>query len=236
MRFLEIALLPIGGGKEKSAFANFKKHSKSVVATVKKFEDAMKAYADQDYEKGEELLVKVDELESKADKLGWKFESGLGAGAFLPAFRGHLSRLSERVDDVADSAEESIRCVYLRPKLFEDLSKAEEKDEEVSKIKEKLVELASKSVNCAVALDKAVSLLMEDMEEAADMAEEIHRCERKSDMAEEELLKELYKHEELLPPLTVMQIKDLIESIAGISDTAEGAGDILSAMIVAMKA
>lgn len=236
MKFLGITLLPIGGGKEKSAFKTFKKHSKAVVDTVKKFEDAIAAYSEQKYGKGEELLLEVDELESKADELGWKFEVGLGSGAFLPAFRGDLSRLSEKVDDVADMAEEAVRCVYHRPKLFDDLTKAEKKNDEVKSIRVGLVGLASKSVDSAAALNEAVSILMEDMDKAAEKAEEVHKCERESDIAEEELMKDLRKHEDLLPPLTVMQIKSLIERIGDISNTAEDAGDILSAMCVALKA
>lgn len=236
MKLLEIALLSIGGSKEKSSFETLKKHSETVVLTVKKFRDAIAAYSEREYDKGKELLLEVDKLESKADKIGWEFETQLGAGAFLPAFRGDLSRLSERIDDVADMAEESIRCIYLRPKLFEDLVKAERDNDEIKEIRIGLVELADQSIDCAESLNEAVSVLMDDMDKAVEKAEEIHRYERKSDITEERLLKELFKNEELFSPLTVMQIKELICLIAGISDIAEDAGDLLSAMCVALKA
>lgn len=235
LEFLGITLLPVGGGKEKSVFEDFKKHSEAVVVTVRKFEEVIAAYSEEKYEKGEELRKEVDKLESKADRLGAKFEAGLSLGAFLPAFRGDLSRLSEKIDDVADMAEEAIRCVYLRPRVFEDLRKAERRNDEVKAIRVGLVELASKSVDCAGILHDTVSILMEDMDKAVEKAEEIHRHEGKSDIAEEKLIQELYKFEDLLPLLTVMQIKELIEMTAEISDTAEDAGDILSAMCVALK-
>lgn len=235
-RVLEITLLPIGGDREKKTFETLKNLSKSVVGSVRKFEEGVTAYSEQKFDEGKDLLIEVDELESEADEYGLKFESELGGGAFLPAFRGDLSRLAESIDDIADMAEESIREIYRRPKVFEDLAEAEEKNEEVKSIRVGLVDLASKAVASAETADKAVAMLMEDMDEAAERAEEVHRRERESDVKEDELAVELYKHEDLLSPITVMQIRGLIERFGAISDAAETSGDILSAMTNALKA
>ncbi len=137
---------------------------------------------------------------------------------------------------MADTAEEAIREIYRRPKVFEDLAKAEEENEEARSIRVGLVDLAGKAVSSARSLDNAASVLMEDMDKAAEAAEEIHRRERESDIKEDEIAEDLYEYEELLNPITVMQIKELIERFGGISDAAETSGDIITAMIHALRA
>lgn len=235
MKFFSVSLLPIGSGKEKKTFEILKKLSDTVVRSVEKFEEGVKTYSDKKFDEGEKYLREVDRLESKADKYGMEFESKLREGAFLPAFRGDLSRLAESIDDVSDRAEESMREIHRRPRVFEDLTKAEEKNEEAESIRLGLVDLAGKAVASARIANKAVSILLEDMDEAAERAEEIHRRERESDTQEDELAVNLYKHEDLLNPTTVMQVKGLIERFGSISDAAEDSGDIISAMTISMR-
>lgn len=231
-----IYLLPIGGKREKKTFETLKELSSTVVETVDRFEDGVIAYSEGKLDEGEDLLDEVDQLESEADKHVSEFESELGEGAFLPTFRGDLSRLAESIDNISDRAEDSIREIYRRPKIFDDLAEAEEKNEGVKSIRTGLVNLAGKAVESAKSLDKAVSVLMEDMSEAGERTEEVHRYEGESDNKEDEIAANLYKYEDLLHPITVMQIRELIEKFGAISDSAETSGDILSAMVFALKA
>lgn len=235
MKFFLISLLPLGGNKEKESFETLKNLSDSVVETVTKFKEGVEAYAEQDYERGENILKAVDELESEADGFGLEFESKLGEGAFLPAFRGDLSRLAESIDDTADMAEEAIREIHRRPKVFRALAEAEERNEDLKSLRTGLVDLAGKAVESAQSQDEAVSLLMKDMNQAAKKAEEIHLRERESDDKEDQLAMTVHEHEDLLDPLTVMQIRGLIDRFGGISDSAEKSGDIISAMTHALK-
>ena len=236
MEFLGICLLPIGGRKEKETYDTLKALSRTVVKSVKKFREGIEAYSELDFERGEDLLEEVDELESEADKHGYKFESQLREGAFLPAFRGDLSKLAETIDDIADMAEESIREVHRRPKMYSELAEAEEENKDVKSVRDGLVDLASKAVDSAEVMNDAVVILMDDMDGAAEKAEEVHRRERDSDLLEDELVRTLYEYEELLDPITIMQIRGLIEKFGAISDAAENSGDLLSATTDALKA
>lgn len=236
MKFLGISLLPIGGKREKKTLQTLENLSKTVVKCVEKFREGVQAYSERSIEKGEEILLEVDGLESEADKYGLQFETELGKGVFLPNFRGDLSRLAESIDETADMAEESMREIHKRTKLFDDLAQAEEKNEQVKSIRTGLVELAGKAVTSVRVQDEAVSVLMDDMDEAIEKAEEIHRKERDSDDKEDEIALELHKHEELLNPLSVMQVRRLIDRFGAISDAAEASGDTISAMIHALRA
>lgn len=231
-----VTILPIGGRREKTAFHTLKEHSEIVVDCVKKLKDAITAYAEGRIDEAEKFVDLIDQKESEADKIQTKFQSMLGAGAFLPAFRGDLSRLSEDVDDVADMAEEAVRVVYLRPKIFDELAEAEKKDDGVKAIRLGLEDLTSKAVTSTEALRDTISILLEDMDACTVMAKEIHRCENDSDTAEEKLLKNLYEFEGLLDPISVMQVRKLIEQVGAISDEAEDSGDRVSAMCVALRA
>lgn len=236
MEFLGISFLPIGGKKEKRTFETLRKLSETVVKTVDKFKEGVVAYSEHKFSKGKDLLLEVDKLESQADKYVAKFETELGGGAFLPTFRGDLSRLAESIDNIADMAEESIREIYRRPKIFEDLRKAEEENKETESIRVGLVNLANKAVESAQALNKAVLILMENIDKTKERTRDVHRRERESDIEEDEIAADLYRFEELLNPITVMQIKGLIDRFGAISDSAETSGDILSAMVIALKA
>lgn len=236
MHILGVSLLPVGAKKEKAAFETLKRHAAAVTKAAEKFEETLVAYSKREFEKGEELAWELDGLESKADRLRARFENELSAGAFLPAFRGELARLSEYVDDVADKAEDAIWEIRLRPKLFEVLAKAEKKKKEARTIRLGLVKLAGKEVEAARALKATVDVLLKDMDAAAKKAIKIDKLEGESDILEEKLLQDMYRYEKLVCPISVMQLKDLIEAIGGISDAAEDAGDVLSAMVYSLKA
>lgn len=231
INLLQIGLLPIGGKREKRTFKILTDLSSTVVDSVREFKKGVSAYSELDFEEGKNQLKSVDELESEADEYGFKFESKLGRGeAFLPAFRGDLSRLAESIDEIADIAEETINEMDRRPHTFERLSEAAEESNEVENFGKGLVELADKAIDSAVTLDEAVSLLVNDIDKAAEKAEEVHRKERESDEKEDELARKLYDMEDQLDPFTVMQVRDLIDKFGAISDAAENSGDTLSAM------
>ncbi len=236
MDLFKIGFIPIGGKKEEKTFEILVVLSKTVVKCVEKFRDGVNEFSKNNLEKGREILSEVEKLESEADEHNFKFKSRLGGGAFLPTYRGDLSKLSESIDDIADVAERSIREINRRPRVFEDLKKAEKKNEKAEFLRLGLVDLAEKAVKSTRALDKATSVLMKNMDEAAKRAEGIHKREQESDRKENELAMELYKHEDLLNPITVMQIKELIKSFGQISDAAEDSGNILSAMVYSIKA
>ncbi len=235
MKFLKICLLPIGGKQEKKTIETLKNLSKTVVKSVEKFEEGVKAYSNQDFERGNELVQEVNQLEEEADNYGFRFESELREGAFLPAFRGDLSKLAESIDDIADMAEESIREIYRRPKIFKDLANIEREKEEAKSIRNGLVELAGKAVEAAETTDEAISVLMENMDKSAEIAEEIHLAEKEADSKQNEITLDLYKYEELLDPISIMQVRLLVDSFGGIADAAEDSGDIISAMTISLK-
>lgn len=226
---LLIGFSPIGGKREKEAFSLLKQNAGEVLDVVKKFENMIIAsFSERDMVKAEALGRKLSEIETDADKNRRKFTNALHGGAFLPAFRGDLARLAERLDDVADAAEEAMRVILLREKLFTALAKAEKKRRSAKVIREGLIKMVGLATKTTEALKGSVEMMISDIDAANEKANEVEELEHESDIIEQGLINDLYEHEKLLDPISVMQLKEIISRIGDISDRAEDASDMIS--------
>lgn len=219
------------GGKEAASY--FEEHSDVVLETVKIARDAIEAYLKGDISKGDKLTSKVNDLETKADSKGSKFEKSLREGAFLPAFREDFSKLCEAVDDVADIADSALRTFSRRLDIIEELDEAEKFN--MKGCKNNILQLFNQAVKTTEALNGAVNAIFENMDEAPKLTDEIHKRERKADFIEEDLLKDLYASGDTFSHIGFIQLKELIEKASGISDMAEDAGDVISSTYVGLK-
>lgn len=231
-----IGFSPIGGKKEKEAFSLLKRNAGEILDVVKKFEDMIiAAFSERDIAKTEALGRKISDLETNADKSRRKFTSALHKGAFLPVFRGDLARLAERLDNVADAAEEAMRVILLREKLFTTLANAEKKRKSAKIIREGLVKMAGLATKTVEALKSAVDMMMPDVDAANEKANEVEELEHESDIIEQGLINDLYEHEKLLDPISIMQLKEIIGGIGSISDRAEDASDVIMIISYSFK-
>lgn len=235
LKILDIALISSLGGEEEKAYQKLKDLSNTVENSVEIFKKATKAYSDLDYERGGRLQSELDKLESKADQLGYEFKQRLGEGVFLPNFRRDLSHLAESVDDIADMANHSIMEISHRPELFEEIRNTEEENPEMKEIRKGLIEISDLALKSTSTLNEAVSVLLENMDEASEIVEEVHRQEKKSDDKEHQIIGIIYGNSDLLKPVSLIQIRKVIESFGGISDAAEKSGDRISSMVSALK-
>lgn len=232
-----IGISPIGGGKEREALDILRNNAKSVVATVKKFEDMITAlFSERDMKKAQALGRQVTQLETKADEGRRKFTCNLGKGAFLPTFRGDLARLAEELDNVADTAEGVTRALLLRERLLDALSKAEKKQKKAKVIRESLVKMARLATQTTESLQGAIDLLVKNIDATKAKIDEVEKLEHESDLVEQSLLGELYEYEKVLDPVSMFQLSYLIRGIGDISDRAENVGDVISIVAYTFRA
>ncbi len=232
-----IGISPIGGGKEREALDTLRKNAKSVLDTVKKFEDMIIAlFSERDMKKAQALGRQVTELETKADGGRRKFTCNLGKGAFLPAFRGDLARLAEELDNVADAAEGVTRAVLLREKLLDALSKAEKRQKKAKAIRDGMIKMARLATQTIEALVGAIDLLVTNIDATKTKIDEVEKLEHESDLVEQSLLGEMYDFEKVLDPVSMFQLNYLIRGIGDISDRAEDVGDVLSIVAYTFRA
>jgi hypothetical protein len=227
-RVLWFGFLPLGGKREKKAFELLRKNAETVSQVVKHLERLIiSLFSDGKVKEAQALGRLVSELESKADGGRREFTRELEEGAFLPVFRGDLARLAERLDGVADSAEEAMRSILLREQVAEVLAKARRKKPAVKAINEGLVKMARTATQTVGALKDAISKLPSDMKSGVELAKEVEELEHESDILGQGLMSEIYGLERWLDPVSIFQLKEVVDKMGNISDRAEDTVDIL---------
>lgn len=216
----------IGGKLERKAFEILKENSATVLEVVRKFEEVVRAYFKEwDLEKAEKLGRELSALETKADRGRRDFVALLGKGAFLPAFRGDLAWLAERLDRVADTAEGAMRTMLLRESLIKELKTLSKRNRKIAEWKDKFVTMARLITQTVEMLSNSVRALERNVDEATRMARIVDDLEHEVDLVEQSMVEELYEMERLFRPLSVIQLAEIIRRMGNIADRAEDMSD-----------
>lgn len=224
MEVLSISI--IGGKNEQRAFEILKNNAKTVTETVRKFEEVVKAYfIDEDVGRAERLGRELSNIETKADGGRREFIAMLNQGAFLPAFRGDLAWLAERLDRIADTAEGATRVLLMRKQLFNALKKAERRNRKILDIKKRLRKMATATTETVELLQRAVEVLAVNIDDALRKARDVDNLEHQVDLIEGSLINDIYELEKLFDPLTVSQLVEFIRRLGNIADRAEDMSD-----------
>ncbi len=225
----------LGGKLETEAFKILKNNAKAVYDVVKKFEEFMNAYfVEENLDKAEQLGREVSSLETKADKGRRDFLAVLHKGAFLPAFRGDLAWLAERLDRVADTTEGAMRAVLLRKQLLQAIKKAEKRSRRVREWRQRFSKMAQLTTQTVEVLKEAVEALEKDIDTALRKAKDVDSLEHEVDLIEQETVNDLYELEKLLDPLSVVQLADILRRTGNISDRAEDMSDSIAILAMTL--
>jgi len=232
---MEVLAISFIGGKEKGAIDTLRKNAKEIVNVVKKFEEVVNAYfSEKDIKKAEALGRDLSTIETKADHGRRDFINVLYDGAFLPAFRGDLAWIAERLDRVADTAEGAMRVLLLRERLFKALAVVEKKKKNVREWRKRFVDMARLTVQTVETLQDAVDAIGTNMDVAIRKAKEVDNFEHQVDILEGGLLHELYELEDMFPPLSVVQMAEFIRRFGNISDRAEDMSDSIQILALTL--
>ncbi|MEW6592762.1 MAG: TIGR00153 family protein [Candidatus Hadarchaeota archaeon] len=232
---MEALAISFVGGKEKNAIEILRKNAKEVANVAKKFEEVVNAYfLDKDLQKAEALGRELSTIETKADHGRRDFINALYGGAFLPAFRGDLAWLAERLDRVADTAEGAMRVLILRERLFKALATVEKKSKSVKDWRKKFVDMAKLTVQTVETLRESVDAIGTNIDVAIRKAKDVDNFEHQVDILEGGLLHELYELEDLFPPLSVIQMAEFIRRFGNISDRAEDMSDSIQILALTL--
>lgn len=225
------AIAIIGGKREREAFEILERNAKEITGVVKKFEELIVAYfSERDPDVTEKLGRELSKLETTADKGKRDFIHALTEGAFLPAFRGDLAWLAERLDTVADTAEGAMRAILLREQLSTALAKAERRDKKVKEWRLRFVEMAKLTTHTVEILEGSIEALATNIDDALRKANEVDILEHEVDIIEQGLLSDLYKFEKNFDPVTVVQLADVIHRFGNITDRAEDMSDSVATL------
>lgn len=184
-------------------------------------DDATRAYLDDDPGFAD-LTERVDDLESEADTIRRDTERVLFEGAFLPTHREDYFLLLERLDEVADKAEDAAKLLAMtRPEIPDGL-------------RDDLRDILERTVGMADRLDATVQALFEDVGRIESLVGELKTYEEEIDRAEFAIVEDLFAAD--LDTADKILAKDLVELLARISDMIEDVGDHIAILVVKRQA
>jgi|GEM_PF-2406140 len=163
----------------------------------------------------------LSELESVADAKLKRIEKGLLSSDLFPTIRQYMLEAVNLLDDAIDSSMEASRILSYRC-----LSKDEINGLRVG-LEPSLDVLFSLLLRITDDTRKALQLASKDLKAVRLQAEAVETLEEEIDRVKLRLIEELYKREDKLKTLSIIQLEKVILKADDIADTCEDISDVL---------
>jgi predicted phosphate transport protein (TIGR00153 family) len=196
-------------------------HMKKVLECVVEFQKALSFLLE---EKNIDLAIKVffrvNEQEHQADGIRRKILRMLSKAELNPTVRENLMHLIKRNDDVANATNASARMlIYMNHNDLLSLGNL---------VHEKMLEIASISVDTVKKLDTMVNkLITGEEEEIQTLGEEVNSLEHEVDEAKFAINRNLVSNHPDINPFSAIEIHNCISAMEAITDNAEEVADYL---------
>jgi len=178
----------------------------------------------QDWAKAEAIYNNIRTIENNADQLKKDLRLHLPKSLFLPVARGDLLGLLTTQDKIANAAKDIAGlCLGRKMKLPEEMQ---------SPLLE-FVDTALANVHQALKAIEELDSLLEsgfrgrEVDLVEHMVDELNRLERMADDQEVGIRAKLFEREGELPPVDVMFLYRIIETIGDLADRAQKVGNRL---------
>jgi len=165
----------------------------------------------------------LDILENEADQAHESIVATICEGSYFGGIFSELLLLTEKIDDIADSAKDAIRTLTQR-KLDEAIVRCMLKTDDFHHFLEKCR-------NAVYTLDDAVRGLGVNRQTALEKVNGIKKHEEDADLYKSRLLKVLFGECPTVDTLGVLQWQNFINTADQIADNAEDAGDLIRVLI-----
>ena len=184
------------------------------------FKEGVKAYVGGDMEAFESHLKKIDEYESKADRLHREIENEMIVHSILPQQRTEIVRLLWQMDEIVDTAKGSLNEFYL----------------EMPNVPQVLVHdfisLAEVSGNAAEELMPAARAFFREPHLVREKLIKVYFFEKETDKASFQLKKKVFHEMDDLSLAEKAHLRYISHHIESISDTAQDAADLLASLAI----
>ncbi len=199
-------------------------HLKVVEKILQQFKDMIDYYLERrDLEDKvfKEKARSIDNLEHQADEAKREIENRLFEGAFLPIHREDYVVLVDRIDEIANKTEDVADLMVLtRPRIPEFL---------VGDFR-RIIEA---TVETFVPVMKLIQTFREDIDRVMEDVKTISRKEQEVDQILWDMVKKLFKSD--LDLCEKLHLREVMVSIADISDLIEDAADRFRMMVIKRK-
>lgn len=202
----------------RSPFAPLQSHMEKVESCVNLLFDLFKAVEEKNYEKVDEISIKISELEHQADLMKNDIRNHLPKSLYLPIDRGQLLEILAVQDDIADKAQDiGVLCSLKHLEMLDEF-------------KGNLylfLEKNTESFHGALLIIKEMHELLEssfggvEAEKVSHMVDAVSRKEHEADGVQRDLLKGLFKAEDAMSYTSFhlwMKIFEALGSIANLSE------------------
>jgi predicted phosphate transport protein (TIGR00153 family) len=184
------------------------------------FREAIKAYLDKDMEAFQRHLHKVEALESNADKLQRSIENEMITHSILPQHRAEVSKLIDELDEILDALKSSLNEINTEmPDIPESLNK-------------NFISLSETSANAAEELIPAARAFFKAPFTVREKLLKVYYFESETDKIALSTKKIIFQDMKELDLAHKAHLRYIIHHIENISDLAQKAADLLSAMAI----
>jgi predicted phosphate transport protein (TIGR00153 family) len=184
------------------------------------FKEGIKAFLEKDMEAFERHLHKVDSLENGADKLQRSIENEMITHSILPQHRAEVVQLIEQLDEIIDGLKSTLYEFDIEnPEIPEYLNKS-------------IISLAVASVNAAEELIPATRAYFKAPHTVREKLLKVYYFESETDRLSFNLKKKIFHELNELDLAHKAHLRYIIHHIENISDLAQKAADLLSAMAI----
>jgi predicted phosphate transport protein (TIGR00153 family) len=184
------------------------------------FREGIKAYLNRDMEAFQRHLLKVDTLESSADKLQREIENDMITHSILPQHRVEVAQLIDELDEIIDGVKSTLH----------------EFDIELPEIPEGLnndfISLSEASASAAEELVPAARAYFKAPYTVREKLLKVYYFESETDKISKNLKKKIFHDAKELDLAHKAHLRYIIHHIENISDLAQKAADLLSGMAI----
>jgi predicted phosphate transport protein (TIGR00153 family) len=184
------------------------------------FKIAVEAYLNNEMDQFKDSLQKIVTLESNADRTRKEIETRLYTKSLLPQFRGDVTHLLEKTDDIIDIIKSNLSQFDVEMPHFPEI------------LHKDLLRLTNLNVACVEQLVPAERAYFRDPESVKDFIHKVIFYEKEVDQLANEIKRKVFQSMPELRLSEKIHLRYFTLHIENISDVAETAADILSIMAI----
>ena len=166
-------------------------------------------------EKFKKISRQIKKIEHEADALRRSIENQLYSNNLLPDLRADVLQLTENLDRIINKFDEATYMFYVeQPEIPEEYHAG-------------IKDLGRLSADCAENMGMASRSFFRDMASVRDYSQKVYFIEHESDVCSRQLLEKVFDSD--MPLANKLQLKQFINEIADIADTAE---DFIDSLLI----
>ncbi len=209
------------GGEGRDIQGILLEHMNVIIDTLDNFRSMIDSLLALDTRRSQEYLEMIDHLETKADDVHRENVIKVCKGSFFGYMREDILAFMEHVDDIADSAKEASRVLMMRRIPDDALQRF---------FNANAIAYINGSIETVMHLLDLVNALNEKRDVILEKVKRVEQSEESVDTIKGSVLHELYSSN-TYDILTIIQLKEFVQLVDRIADSAEDASDVIILML-----